>query len=62
MTKEIIQGLSALHGHQPTPIFHRDLKSLNLLVTEDNHVKLCDFGLSRKDEEDNMNIRVVSKY
>jgi len=41
-------GINVLHNHEPC-IVHRDLKSLNLLVTKDLHVKVCDFGLSRFD-------------
>ena len=45
-------GLLALHSHVP-PILHRDLKSLNILVTRDDRgrmrLKICDFGLSRTD-------------
>lgn len=44
-------GLQALHGSN---IFHRDLKSLNLLVTQEWHIKLCDFGLSRFNTNENM--------
>jgi len=33
--------------HNSTPQFiHRDLKTSNLLVDENNHIKICDFGLS----------------
>jgi serine/threonine protein kinase len=49
---ETTLGLTALHTHQPM-IVHRDLKSLNLLVTQDMHVKVCDFGLSRFDTQAN---------
>lgn len=41
-------GLEALHNNKPQ-ILHRDLKTLNLLVTEDWKVKVADFGLSRFD-------------
>jgi len=46
-------GINALHKRNP-PIMHRDLKSLNLLVTETWDVKVCDFGLSRFDTSSNM--------
>eukprot|EP01088_Endostelium_zonatum_P020602 TRINITY_DN7677_c0_g1_i1.p1 TRINITY_DN7677_c0_g1~~TRINITY_DN7677_c0_g1_i1.p1 ORF type:complete len:377 (-),score=59.44 TRINITY_DN7677_c0_g1_i1:155-1285(-) len=44
------RGMSYLHGCSP-PVFHRDLKSHNLLVDEHWKVKVCDFGLSRIVEE-----------
>jgi len=49
--KESCAGLSALHAKQ---ILHRDLKSPNLLVTEQWHIKLCDFGLSRFNTAENI--------
>ena len=49
-------GLLALHTHVP-PVLHRDLKSLNILVTHDARgrlrLKICDFGLSRTDVSSN---------
>jgi len=51
--KETCIGLKALHCSTP-PILHRDLKSLNLLVTQEWHIKLCDFGLSRFVSAENM--------
>jgi len=48
---EMTAGLLALHKSN---IYHRDLKSLNLLVTQEWHVKLCDFGLSRFNTKDNL--------
>eukprot|EP01119_Soliformovum_irregulare_P023991 TRINITY_DN8503_c0_g1_i2.p1 TRINITY_DN8503_c0_g1~~TRINITY_DN8503_c0_g1_i2.p1 ORF type:complete len:696 (-),score=115.98 TRINITY_DN8503_c0_g1_i2:42-2129(-) len=39
-------GMDLLHSWDPQ-IVHRDVKSLNLLVTEDWDLKVCDFGLSR---------------
>jgi hypothetical protein len=51
--REAVEGVNALHQRKP-PIVHRDLKSLNLLLNEDNVVKVADFGLSRfLSEEDN---------
>jgi len=43
---ETCLGLNALHTNSPQ-ILHRDLKSPNLLVTQEWHIKLADFGLSR---------------
>lgn len=39
-------GLNYLHLHTP-PILHRNLKSSNLLITEDLHVRVGDFGLEK---------------
>jgi len=53
MMEEIILGLSSLHCHRPK-ILHRDLKTLNVLVTDDLHCRLGDFGLSRFDTSANL--------
>jgi len=45
------EGLRYLHGLTP-PIFHRDFKTLNLLVNGSMSIKLCDFGLSRLHSEE----------
>ena len=42
---EICQGLDYLHKHK---IIHRDLKSMNIFLTKDNHIKIGDFGVSKK--------------
>merc|ERR1719197_448570 len=44
-------GTATLHKHD---IVHRDLKSLNLLVTQDWIVKVADFGLARFNNEGNL--------
>eukprot|EP00007_Cunea_sp_BSH-02190019_P003710 CAMPEP_0174235232 /NCGR_PEP_ID=MMETSP0417-20130205/4748_1 /TAXON_ID=242541 /ORGANISM="Mayorella sp, Strain BSH-02190019" /LENGTH=1026 /DNA_ID=CAMNT_0015313713 /DNA_START=174 /DNA_END=3254 /DNA_ORIENTATION=+ len=52
---DIVRGLSTLHHAKPE-ILHRDLKSLNILVHhvgEETTLKLCDFGLARKNTSTN---------
>jgi serine/threonine protein kinase len=46
MLEETVSGIVALHNFNPS-ILHRDLKTLNVLVTAENKCKVCDFGLSR---------------
>jgi len=43
---EMVKGVDELHSWTPQ-VVHRDLKSLNLMVNEQFHVKVADFGLSR---------------
>jgi serine/threonine protein kinase len=56
MAIECARGLFYLHRQRP-PIMHRDLKSLNILVDQNFHVRLTDFGLSQ-DKSTKMNTRV----
>ncbi|MDQ1331874.1 MAG: eukaryotic-like serine/threonine-protein kinase [Thermodesulfobacteriota bacterium] len=43
-TRQILEGLSCLHH---AGIIHRDIKPFNMLVTEQDSIKISDFGLSR---------------
>ncbi|MBA3354069.1 MAG: serine/threonine protein kinase [Blastocatellia bacterium] len=43
---QLLDALSYLHSHEP-PIVHRDIKPQNLKLTDDNHIILLDFGLSK---------------
>lgn len=41
---QILDGLSCLHQ---AGIVHRDIKPYNMLVTDQDSIKICDFGLSK---------------
>lgn len=45
-TMDIAQGMLYLHSSIPC-VIHRDLKSSNLLISENNTIKICDMGLSK---------------
>ncbi|THU92119.1 kinase-like protein, partial [Dendrothele bispora CBS 962.96] len=45
LIREIAEGLSYLHGLDP-PIVHGDIKGSNVLISDDFHCCLADFGLS----------------
>ncbi len=42
--RQLFSGLARLHR---AGIIHRDIKPHNLLLTEEDRIKICDFGLSR---------------
>ena len=44
---QICEGLKALHKNG---IIHRDLTPENILIDDDNNIKICDFGFSKKTE------------
>ncbi|XP_065359321.1 serine/threonine-protein kinase PLK4 [Calliphora vicina] len=41
--RQVVAGLLYLHSHQ---IMHRDISLSNLLLSEDMHIKIADFGLA----------------
>ena len=43
-TRQILEGLACLHH---ADIIHRDIKPFNLLITSQDHIKICDFGMSK---------------
>lgn len=44
--REILEGLACLHHNR---IVHRDMKPFNILITDEDRVKICDFGMALVD-------------
>jgi len=48
---QMLIAIKTLHSSDP-PIYHRDLKTPNLLLNSDWDIQVCDFGNSRLDDAD----------
>ncbi len=61
-TRQILSGISRLHF---SSLIHRDIKPFNILVTDTDQVKICDFGLSKLRHESmkgHRSLKVGSPY
>uniref|UniRef100_A0A1I7XCD6 Protein kinase domain-containing protein n=1 Tax=Heterorhabditis bacteriophora TaxID=37862 RepID=A0A1I7XCD6_HETBA len=48
--RQIAEGMAYLHKNK---VIHRDLKSPNILITDDDIMKICDFGTSHQQRTQN---------
>lgn len=44
---DVCKGVEYLHTRTPKAIVHGDIKPENVVIAEDGHAMLCDFGLAR---------------
>jgi serine/threonine protein kinase len=44
---ELCDVLNYLHNHRPEPIIFRDIKPSNVMVDQNNHIVLVDFGIAK---------------
>ena len=56
---QIANGMNYLHTND---IIHRDLKSVNILVSEDNILKISDFGTSKQRNEQSTKMSFAGTY
>ncbi|KAJ0704004.1 putative protein kinase RLK-Pelle-WAK family [Helianthus annuus] len=58
---EVAGAVSYLHSEAPIPIYHRDIKTTNVLLDEKYRVKVSDFGTSRLVSVDQTHLTTLVK-
>lgn len=51
---QILEGLRFIHA---AGIVHRDIKPHNILITENDTAKICDFGMAMEDEDESIEVQ-----
>ncbi len=55
---QLCDTLTFLHGQAP-PIIHRDIKSANIIVSDDDRVLLVDFGIAKQQAAGHLTVTVA---
>lgn len=58
--KQLSNVLSYLHTRKPEPIIYRDMKPHNIMLTPDGKIKLIDFGISIKSDEESNSLNFAT--